>query len=351
MKKFIIPVTVVVVIMLAITFQLISNKKVLDEAQRPVDRSKIPVAVKVIKAIKKEMDIREKYPAIIKPFEQAKLYAQASGIIDYLNIDLGSKVTKGQEVGRLDTRTLKINLEDAKIAFGKALDDYERAKDLSENGAGLKVEMLKAKSNYEKTENQVKLMEQQIRNARIIAPISGIVSSHTVKQGEFINPGTPIADISNVFSLKATVFVSQQTVYHLKLNQVATVIVPVLGDQAFSGEIIYISPVADTNHKYQVDLLINQDKEKQLMGGTDVLIQFSAVKKEVLQIPKSALMLETEEPYVFVALDNKAKKVNVRTGQIKRDQVEILSGLTEGDQVVTTGQINLREGSIVNIIK
>lgn len=352
MKKRIIPGVAVLVALLLIGWRLISNKQQLDEARTPVDRTKIPVAVKVIQAEKKAFEMDTRYPAMTEPLEEAKVYSQASGIIDYLNIDLGTKVRKGQVVGKLDTRILEINLKDARVTYEKALDDYQRAKDLYENQAGLKVDMLATKTNYEKALNQIEQIEQQIQNAQIVAPISGMVYKNAVKAGEFINPGTPIASVSNIFSLKVTVYVSQQTAYRLQLDQVGVITIPVLPMESFTGELIYISPVADDNHNYQVDLLVHPKEAIALKGGTDVQVSFGTLEKmDVLQIPKSALMTDGPTPYVFVVHEETAVVRTVKTGRMKRDQVEVLSGLDEGETVVITGQINLKEGSKVRIIK
>lgn len=351
MKKFIIPGAIILVIIGAITFKLIANKQTLDKARQPVDRSNIPVSVNIAPVERKTLAMKERYPATIEPMEEAKLYAETSGLIAHLSIDLGTVVKQGQGVGWLDTRLLKLNLKDAEIARDKAADDYARAKDLYENNAGLKVDMLNAQTQYDKAQNQVSMILEQIDHARIKAPISGVVYSHTIKEGEFVNPGSPIAMISNIFSLKATVYVTQESVYTLTLGQQAAITTPVLAGESFMGHIIYISPVADANHNYQVDLKVQQTEQTRLRGGTDVQVTFTATdEKEVLKIPKAALMTDTEEPYVFTVEDKKAVTKPVKTGMIDGDDVVVLAGLHEGEQVVTTGQINLKEGNIVEII-
>lgn len=136
MKKLIIPGIVTLVIILAIAFKLIANKHKIDKSKQPVDRTEIPVSVKVVKAMKKTLEVNVQYPATIKAFEEAQVYSQSSGIITQLNIELGKKVTKHQVIGKLDTRILEINLKNAEVTLKKSRDDYERAKDLYENKAG-----------------------------------------------------------------------------------------------------------------------------------------------------------------------------------------------------------------------
>lgn len=365
-KKWWLPAIAVLLIMLSIIIVLAGNKKKIDEAKKPLDRTSLPVTVSVAKAEILPMSVHTQYPALIQPLDEAMLYAQTSGIISSLNVVLGKQVRKGQVLGKIDTRLLEINLKNAQISLraaginrDKLADDYNRAIDLFENKAGLEVSMLTAKNNYENAVNsydnsevQIGLIRQQIANASIIAPLNGTVSAHKVKQGEFVNPGTPIAAIADISRVKATVYVDQQMSYKLKTGQSATISAPLLSQQTFTGKITFISPVADVNHNYQVDLLISQTDKVVLRGGTDVQVSFNTVaQKEALQIPRAAILADAKEPYVFVAENGKAVVRTIGTGLIQADQAEVLTGLHLGDQVIISGQINLKNGSIINILK
>lgn len=366
MKKLILPIVIVVAVLAAIAFILMGNKKQIDQANKPVDRTQVPVSVTAAQAQVATLNVNTKYPALTQPVDQANVSSQASGMVSSLNINLGQKVLEGQAIGKLDTRILEVNLKSAMISQksaaanqAKLLDDYNRAKDLYENKAGLQINMLTAKNNYDNALNssdnadvQINLIKQQIANATIYSPLSGIVSSKNVKQGEFVSPGTPIATITNVSSLKTTVFVDQQIGYQLHIGQTAMIESPVFNEKQFEGRIIYISPVADANHNYQIDLLVVNNKGINLKAGTDVQVSFNTItEKNALQIKKSALITDSQQPFVYVVENGKVKGRILKTGLVQNDNVEVLSGLNAGEIVVTSGQINLREGSIISIIK
>ncbi|MFH7001213.1 efflux RND transporter periplasmic adaptor subunit [Flavobacterium bizetiae] len=365
-RKLIILTSFCLLVILPIIIVLAGNKKKINESSRPVDRTNIPVAVSVAAAEIAPLKTKDQYPATIEPLDQVMIYAQNSGMIANLDLYLGRQLHKGQIIGRLDTRILEINLKNAQIDRNlaainkiKKLDDYNRAKDLFENNAGLQVNMLSAKNEYdnavnklENSEIQIRLIQQQIRNSVIISPLNGTISAHMIKQGEFVNPGSPIATISNTATVKATVFVDQLISYKLKTGASAVITSPLFGEQTFNGKINYISSVSDSNHNYQIDLLISEKKGIQLKGGTDVQVSFNTIsKKEALLIPKSSLINDNKDPYVFIDSNGKARTKIVKTGIIQDDLVEVISGLNEGDRVITSGQINLSEGSNINIIK
>ena len=121
-------------------------------------------------------------------------------------------------------------------------------------------------------------------------------------------------------------------------------------DKIFRGTVIYISPKADANHNYQVDLLL-KNTDIALKAGTDMMASFESSKTgNVLQIPKNALVAEKDEAFVYVVENDKAVGKSIKTGNIVNGKVEVLSGLKEGDKVITNGQINIKEGSNVTIL-
>lgn len=362
MKKLFVPVGLVVLTILSIVIVLSANKKKIDQKNKPVDRSNIPVTVSVTKAEKGQLDVNVQYPALVAPVEEAGVYSQTSGIVSRLDIYLGQQVRKGQIIGWLDTRVLQINeksaqvnLKSAELSGDKALSDYQRAVDLYEHNAGLETDMLTAKSNYEKAvasyENaqvQLELIRQQIANSAIVSPSAGTVSSHKIKEGEYVNPGTAIATVSNISSVKATVYVDQQTSYQLRSGQQAAISSPVFPGKTLTGKTVFINPVADQNHNYQVDLLVVNNAGIALKGGTDVLVSFNTlVQRDVLLIPKSALVTDLANPTVFVVENKKAVERQVRTGLIQNDRVEIISGLQPGETVISSGLINVKNGSLI----
>ncbi|PZR20225.1 MAG: hypothetical protein DI539_11475 [Flavobacterium psychrophilum] len=366
MKRKTIYIIILTAILLAITVTLVSNKKELNKANTPVDRTNIPVAVRTVFVKKGTMNITTSYPATIRPFDEVRMYAESAGMVTSLSVDLGNKVSKGQLLGTLDMRVLEINLKKAEtdlksLALNrtKLKNDYQRAKDLYDNKAGLETDMLTIQNNYENAENNyenakshVDLMKEQIRKAKIIAPISGIVSSHEVKNGEFVNMGTAIATITDISKLKATVYVDQQTVYHLNTNGIAHISSGIFAGRNLSGKIIYISPVADANHNYQVDLLVENRAGIDLKGGTDVMVSFETKQKAgTLMIPNNTILTDAVQPYVYVAGGGIAKKKTIATGKSFGDITEVLSGLEEKQEIINSGQINLHDGTRIEIIK
>lgn len=348
--KNIIIILVSVMVIVSISLTLISNKKKINAANQMTDRSAIRVSVSTFKAATGAMATQTSLPARLNPGEDATVSVQTAGIISYLTIDEGSRVAQGQVVGAVDTKVAQLNLKAVLQTKDKLEDDYERAKELYEGKAASEVNLIAAKYNYDNTTVQAEQIKQQIDNANIVAPISGIVTSCNLRAGEYANPGAAIASLVGIDKLKATVFVDETEVYKLRTGELVEIVVPVFPGKKFKGIISYISPNGDENHNYQVDATVNNNTGE-LKAGTNVLVNFELNQKpNAIMIPKIALVADRKEPYVFVISNDIARGRKVVTGLSQGEYIEIVDGLSSGEEVVLTGQINLADGSKITRI-
>lgn len=347
MKTRIITIAIIVVIIGAISFQLAANKKKIDESKKVVDRSQVAVYVTTTNVALLPVSGNLTLPAVLEPKEKATISTGTQGKIETLNIELGSRVNKGQVIGTIDSKVKQINLQSTELTINKAKTDYDRNKDLLAGNAINETAVTDAKYNYENNQLQAAQLKQQIADARIISPISGIVTDKKLTAGEYVNMGTVIATLVDVNQLKTVVYVNEKDVYELKLGQLATVTTDVYPGKTFNGKIIYISPQGDDNHNYKVDVLLANGNAA-LKAGTYVKVEFNLNKSaNALQIPKKALGSGMKNPYVYVVEGKKAVLRKIVLGREIGENVEVLSGLNEGESIITEGIINIVDGSNV----
>ena len=350
MKTKIISIAVVLVIIAGITFTLVGNKKEINKKNKPVDRSEVPVSVSVSDVKAMPINGNMMLPAVLEPKDQSTVSIGTSGKLESLRIELGTKVSKGQVIGTIDTKVKQVDLKSKELTVNKLKLDYERNKELLKGNAISENAVIEAKYNYETKQLEVSQLKQQISDANIIAPISGIITDKKMMPGEYVNVGSPIATIVDVSQLKTVVYVSEREVYNLKLKQSATITSDVFPGKTIKGQIIYISPQGDDNHNYKIEVLVSKSGFSELKAGTYVKVSFDVKNEgEVLQIPKRALVEGTKNPYVYLAENGKAVKRKIVLGRESGENIEILGGLSAGEKVITDGQINVVDGSNVQI--
>jgi RND family efflux transporter MFP subunit len=348
MKKIIIPVTVLLTLAL-IFFQLFRNKKELDAAKVAVDRSSAPVSVATAPATLSPVKDSFSIPATLYPYDQADISAASSGRIMHLNLELGAFVTRGQVVGVLDTRETDQKLKADSLSLEKLQRVYERNKILVAGNATNANALIDSKYDVDSKKLDIQQLQTQLSNARIVAPIDGFITSRRLMAGEFVNTGAPIATVVDVHLLKANLYVPESKVFALRPGQKATITADAVPTTTFTGVIAYVSPQGDDNHNYLVQVSI-QNAGSRLKAGQFVLAAFhSSGTYQALQIPQSALTGSIKKPYVFVADSGKARLREVVAGRASEGRVEILGGLRQGELVITSGQINLVNGSNITV--
>jgi membrane fusion protein (multidrug efflux system) len=352
MKKSILILVSVVALVLLIGVRLYSNKQTLNEKNKVVDRSGIPVPVTTVKVGKQDVSGKFSLPAVLEPVYSANVSINAAGKIQYLHLELGTVVQKGQVLGSVDNSLKQLNLKAAQLLADKNEADYLRIKDLYDGKAATEVDLINARYNMENAKVQVAQIRQQIADGLVIAPISGVVTKKNVEAGEFVNMGSPIATVVDVSSLKSYVQVNEKNIYRLSKGKPVAVRTDIYPGKIFKGKILYISPNGDESHSYEVGISIENDKQAPLKGGTFIRVDFDASEGDhVLQIPKMALVEGVKNPYVYAVEGTRPAVRKVVLGRDLGEKIEVVSGLEEGDEIVTSGQINISDKSILEVVK
>ncbi len=350
MKTKIISIVVIIILIALVAFKLTSNKKLINESNQTIDRSEIPVAVTIyeVKSMPISGDVRR--PALLEPKDEASVAVGVGGKLESLRVELGTKVSKGQIIGTVDTKVMKVNVKALELTVSKMKRDFDRNTELLKGNAISENAVTDSKFAYETKQLELAQLKQQIADANIIAPISGVVIAKNLLPGEFVSPGAEVVKIADVNTIKTNVYVNESEVYLLKMNQSVSITASVFPGKKISGTITYISPSADANHNYKVEVIVSKKEVPELKAGTYVNVSFNTKEEaNVIQIPKRALVEGTKNPYVYVNEDMKSVVRKIVIGRESGENVEVISGLKEGEQIVSDGQINLISGSNIEI--
>lgn len=351
-KKVLIPSIIAIAVLLFIGIRLFSVKKTMDERNTPPPavNTAIPVSVAIVTKENVSGEL-VRYGNLI-PNREADITSSMPGKIVSLNLSLGSYVGQGAVVARLDGDQQQVSLQQAQIARNKAEQDYQRTKRLVENDAAPAVQLQDAKVQRDNAQKQIEMVRTQMNDNVVRAPISGQVTQKFKVAGEYVNPGTPIAHVVDISTLKANVMVGEADAYNLKIGDAVTVTTDVFPGKTFSGRITFISNQGDATHNYPVEITLNNNNTQKLKAGTTVNVSFNPrTGGMMMSIPRTALAMGTKEPKVYVVENGKAVLRDIVLGRELGDRVEVISGLAEGAEIISSGLINIKDGSLVKVIK
>ncbi|QHT71272.1 efflux RND transporter periplasmic adaptor subunit [Rhodocytophaga rosea] len=352
MKKIVI-VVIVLALSALVAFRLISNKKEIDSKNKMPDNSSVRVSVNVVPVQSRVSEQNLSMVGTVAANQVIDIKSEVQGKITSLNIELGNYVKKGQVIARIDDQIRRISLSNAEQKLADARQNLERYKNLLEGGAATQAQFEQYKLSYENAENALAQAKKELSNTTIAAPISGYITQKVVESGAFANVGNSIATIVDVSKLKVQLNVAENDVYALKVGDPVSITSTVYPGVTFKGEITFISPSGDAAHNYPVEISFVNQAKNELKAGTYVNIAFNR-KSQVpsLQIPRESLVGSLKDAQVYVVNNNNIAQLRkITIGADNGAFLDVLEGLKEGEKVVTTGQINLTDSTLVSVIK
>lgn len=285
--------------------------------------------------------------------QQMNFAAENSGRVTQVLVDEGSYVRRGQTLAIIKTDVLDIDLETAQAAYENALRDKQRYENAFQTGGVTQQQLDQAKLTLENAEARVAQARVRINDANIKSSINGIVNKRYIEPGAVVSPGTQLFELVDVSRLKLAITVNETQVASLKIGDKVDVKVSVYPDLNFRGTVSFIAPKADASLNFPVEIEIASNPGHKLKAGMYGTAIFSFDDTApVITIPRSAFVGSVSTNQVFVVQNgNIARLRNVIAGRVLDEKVEILQGLKEGESIITTGQINLADGSKISPIK
>jgi RND family efflux transporter MFP subunit len=350
--KIIIPIVLGLGLVFWMFTTLQANKQEIDAKaqQQEAVVTEVPVRVALVQRL--PLDNTLKLTGNFEARKELNIIAETQGSITSLHIEEGQQVRKGQIVAKIDDTSIQSQLATARAALEKAKKDVERFERLVKAGAVSQLQYEDVKLNMENARTNVTAIEQQLKYTTVRAPMTGIVKEVNVEAGSFATPGAPIASVVDVSRLKMVVKVPETEIIKIEKGQKVDIRTEVYPDHTFTGRVSLISVQADAGRKYDVEIEMSNDKAFPLKAGMygTVELEPMVAPEMALFVPRKSIEGSVKNPQVYLIEGEEVALQSVRVGQIVEDQVEILDGLTEGDLVVTTGQINLEDGKRVSIL-
>lgn len=287
------------------------------------------------------------------------------------NAVLGAEIKKGQTLGQVLNDKLIQDLEAAKIDHNFTLVEYKNL--LKENELNKKLFSQKAISQkdldasnlaVEKYKLQTIITSRKklddalktVADTHLLAPFDGTLVDAPLKPDSAVNANDKLLRLADLHTLKALLLVSEYDFRMLAIGQSVQLHDGFLGTQVIPATVSKIEGVAKevngvrklTVHCTIAMSAIPKGVSMVMDGGLqgDIII---ATKKQVLQVPKTSVIVESNANYVFVFKKNIVEKRAVTLGLEGKDAVEIVTGLKDKEQIVTSGQLNLKNAQRVSI--
>lgn len=342
---------VIIVLVAACTVTLLINKKKIDEkAKMDGNLKSVPVFVTGITKAKLRGDFTAN--GSFSAIHELILMSEGQGKVENLLFNTGDVVAAGQVMVKLDDDLISSQLSLAETALEKSRKDMKKFEDLLKNDAISSQQVEEARIGLKKCETDVTTLKKQLDYATIKAPIQGTVTKRLIEKGSLVMPGTPVAEIVDISRLKFVANVAENEAVQIRRGQKVMISSSLFTGITFEGTVVSVGVKADDARRFPVEIELANNTLYSLKAGMFGTASFGAgAERETLIIPRHSLVGSIRIPHVYLIQEGRAVLKEIRIGSANDADVEVLSGLREGDLVVTSGQINLAENTPVTIVK
>ncbi|MHA4894406.1 efflux RND transporter periplasmic adaptor subunit [Pedobacter sp. PWIIR3] len=355
MKRIIIAVLVIAAAIAVIAFILTNNKKKNEAKTAFIAEGGGAVAVRVATVEKKVVDLDFSVNGVFAPKQELNFMAESAGRVSKIFVKEGDYVSKGQVLARIDAEIINTDKETAEATLENAIKDEARYSSAFATGGVTQQQLDNAKLSVKNARLRLQSATKKVSDANLKSPINAIVNKKYVEVGAFVNAqGTQMFELVDVSSLKLKVTVNESQVANLKVGDRIDIKSSVFPTDKFSGKVTFIAAKADATLNFPIEIEVGNNAKNTLKAGMYGTAVFNFPKQApVILVPRTSFVgsVSSNQVFIYDKSNNTSKVRKVTSGRILGDFVEILEGLTEGETVITSGQINLADGTAVSIVK
>lgn len=320
-----------------------SKKSAEAAAEQPVVEAKPKVTTAVVHI--QDVDQQSVFTGNVEGYAVNNITPQQPRRITRLLVDVGDRVVAGQKVAELDNAAL----DQVKAQYENNKANFERSDELYKFGGESKANWQAMKTAYEVSKSTY---ENMLENTTLVSPISGVVTARNYDNGDMCG-GLPIFVVQRINPVKITINVSESLYTYIKKGMEVAVEFDALPEQKFTAKVSRITPSIDAaTRTFPIELVLANAKELIKPGMYARVIMNYGTRKNIV-VPDVAVVkqLGSGNRYIYVyKQDGTVAFQRVELGRRMNDKYEILSGLADGDEVVTSGQIALKDGIAVELV-
>jgi membrane fusion protein, multidrug efflux system len=344
-----------VLVVVGIGVALIAGAALVPEKKRETPaKEPAPVDVKVIPvATQAEVPDTFDLPAVVEPNRTVTVAAEVAGRIERIPFQEGAVVHKGDVLLRINTDLIKPQFDGAEAQLTRDELELKRMTALVKDEATSRKDLDDATVRL--AASKAKLEEEKARLDRttIYAPAAGVLNELPMDEGEYVQPGTAVAEIVDAATVKVAVDIPEPDIAFFKVGQPVTVLADVKGcRQTLNGKITFISELANQQTRSTRVEVTLANPEGLLRSGriVHVLLQ-RRVLKDAIFIPLRAVIPMENSKAVYVVEGDHAQRRSIELGIIKGDKILVTSGLKVGEQLIVDGNRFVAPGQKVQIIQ
>jgi len=345
--KLIYSISAVILILAGSGGLLLRNKDVLDGRAQQGQRSRPAVRIQNVEhsSTKEQITLL----GTLEPWRSVDIVSEIQGRINVLHFEQGDVVSRGQPLAAVDSSVSHARMVAAAVALRNARTTVARYEALHRTGNTTDADLEQARLARSEAESRCATAAKALRDAVIRAPFDGILTARHVEVGSMMMPGTRVARLVDIRRFRFQTKAAAEIVTLLHPGRSVTITVGDSDPVRLNGTVRYIAPEADDAHLFDIEVTVDNPGDAGLRAGmmADMLLEHT--NEPALLAPRTAVERKGDRAWVFVLENGCARKRPVTLGKENGSQVQVLSGLQEGEPLIVSSHQTLRDGITVDV--
>lgn len=312
-----------------------------------------PASVFVEPVSERDFAVRVEALGTLTPNEVVNLTLNTADRVQSLYFEDGQRVRKGKTLLSLAQREQIALTEQAEANADEAIKQLERVERLAERNAVSKSELDEAKRAVDSANAQLRAVQSRQKDRVLVAPFDGILGFRQVSVGSYVRPGDTVARLIDDSEMNLEFSVPSTFLRSLKPGTKVSARTDDLPDTIFNGEIATLDNVIDPVTRSVTVRATLPNPDRILMSGMFMEIILIADPRQSLSIPEEAVQPVGPKTFVFKVNSQgdtlKAERTEVILGASQNGYIEVKSGLSASDRIITEGIIRIRDGADIRI--
>lgn len=285
--------------------------------------------------------------------ESVVLRPEVAGRIATIRFREGGPVRRGEVLIELDAAVQQAEVQQAKANLALAEANYGRTDDLFKRKFLSHSARDEAASQLEVARANMALAQAHLDRTRIRAPFASVVGIRNVSVGDYVKEGDDLVNLEDIATLKVDFRLPENYLSRVRPGQTLEITSDAISDRRFEARVAAIDPLVDEQGRSVVMRATLPNEGLRLRPGMFARVRLILQQRaDVAILPEEALVSAPGNVlFVYRVVDGKAQRVEVSTGARRGTRVEVVRGLQAGDIVVTAGQLKLRDGAPVRVVR
>lgn len=285
----------------------------------------------------------------LSAIQKVTISSEDDGRIDKVNFSSGDTVSKDMPIIALNNTEAQASYQQAVTDYKLAQQKYNRSK-LLLNQAISQQDLDSLKADMASKQAAVQSAQALLSKKQVLAPFTGVLGDFKVQVGAYVSAGDALVSLVNLDQLRADYSIAENLSPQLKKGQLVQLTVNTYPSKVFYGTVSFIAPTIDQSTRTVAVQAVVANKNGLLKPGMFIHVsQQVSVQKNAIVVPEQATLADVKGYYVYRVINNKAAQTYVTLGERVKGNVQIVSGLKQGDIIVVAGQQKLNDGNAVVI--